>query len=165
MQEPEKLNLAEDEFTVALRKLRPAAGNRSAREVWYEAGYQSGRRSVNLWRATAAALLVGMSGVVTWEHRSGLTRSDPSAAWAVDHAPTRSAPTTNPVAGSDSGMRGQAITNAGSAYLQLRDSLIRDGLDGLERRDLPSGNRSEPRARHDSRELDIENMYLTNVRG
>jgi hypothetical protein len=164
MQEPEKLNLADDELTVALRKLRPAVTKQSARDVWYEAGYQSGRRSVNLWRATAAVLLMGMTAVVTLEHRSGSTTPVTSSEWAVDNAPGRSGPATNPTT-IDSAKTDPAVTTAGSAYVRLRDSLIREGLDGMEARELPSGNPSAPPARHDSRDVDIENVYPVNMRG
>jgi hypothetical protein len=165
MQEPEKLNLADDELTVALRKLRPAATKQSAREVWYQAGYQSGRRSVNLWRATAAVLLMGMTTVVAWERHSGSPMAVPFSGWALEHVPSQSE-REKESAMTKHAQTDPAVTTAGSEYVRLRDSLIRDGLSGLKGRELPSGNPSEPPGERGGPDgLDLLNFYRTNIRG
>src|SRR3954464_11016732 len=71
MREEKELKPDRDELAGGVRKLRPAGPEAAAaREVWFEAGYRAGRRSMNVWRATAALLVIGMTGVAVWEHGS-----------------------------------------------------------------------------------------------
>jgi hypothetical protein len=76
-----------DELTDALKNLQLAPLATSPQEIWYEAGYQKGRRGTNLWRGVAAATaLVSIGLVLSW-------RSLPGPGRQVAHVP-QSTPST-----------------------------------------------------------------------
>jgi hypothetical protein len=76
-----------DELTEALKNLKLAPLAKSPQEIWYEAGYQKGRRGTNLWRGAAAVtVLVSIGLALSW-------RSLPGPGPQVAHVP-QSTPST-----------------------------------------------------------------------
>lgn len=146
MQEPEELK---PDMAESLRKLRPASPPPpTARDIWYRAGYQAGRRPLNAWRATAAFAVIAAATVATLDRRAGTL----PPAHDIAH---KAAPLTP-----ESDDRHMTLT-ADSSYPRLRDSLLRDGLRALGGSELPAGNPSSPPARPTSN----DNLNSINLRG
>ena len=149
MQE-EELSARGDELADALRKMRPALPEAAgARDVWFEAGYRAGRKSLNVWRATAAVLVMGMMGVVAWEHgRQGTVL--PQTPVAVEQLGRPSV---------------QEKVTGDPSYARLRDALVREGLRGLGGSELPSGNPYSPPGERSTLKEHYQDIYPMNLRG
>jgi hypothetical protein len=153
MQEPKDLTPPGSDLPDRMRKLRPVAPpSNTAREIWYEAGYRAGRRSLNLWRTAAACAVIGAVALVALQRQpvGGITTPPAGIVQVSKPAPQR--PSNDP-----------AVTTADSSYARLRDSLIRQGLRGLEGPELPGGNPSTPPSNTANPEL--QSPYYTNMRG
>ena len=141
---PEKDDLIAngDNFAQALRKLRPTAPDpTAARDVWFDAGYRAGRRTANVWKATAALMIAGMVAVATLERR-----------------PVNSVTPPIPVAIGQSEIPVPPLQTAeairGAEYARLRGALLQEGLRGLGGPELPSGNPGSPPGVEPDRRVD-----------
>jgi hypothetical protein len=134
MQESEPLDAAEERVADALRTLRPTART-AARQVWYQAGFQAGRRRMLAWQAaslTAATIAIAV----------GAWRFSPSTLPMAYIAPTGvklSAATrpgnlvrrTEEPPAVDLGRAAQIVWTFSGNYWTQRDLLAQRGLDAL----------------------------------
>ena len=76
MQEPEEIMPRRRELPEALQGLEPAPLRGSAREIWFRAGLEAGRRRANSWRSAAtAAILAAFAATTAALATSHLTQS------------------------------------------------------------------------------------------
>ena len=132
MQDEESIDPADRELAESLRGLQPAAATAQAspQRIWYEAGFQAGRRRANVWRAVAAMIALVAGAAIVWQDRSVpsvsyVNRGAPAA--IVNRAPSAADESSSPV--------------LSAAYLKLRDAVVQDGWKALP---PPSGRNGEP---------------------
>jgi hypothetical protein len=131
MQESVNNNFDDSPVPKILRQLRPVAPPADiAREIWLQAGYQSGRRQVNAWRA-ATGCAVAAIALMSVGHHSPPTDHTPNTIVAVHEPPP------GPIDAA-------ALNPAASDYTRLCAGLLRDGLQSWPSSKLPSGNAAPP---------------------
>ena len=61
MREPEDVNPRHDDMLIVLQRLKPVTPSAGvARSIWYQSGYQAGKRWLNLWRGATVSVVLGM---------------------------------------------------------------------------------------------------------
>ena len=126
MQENNGMNSGKNDLPSALQKLELAPLRNSDREIWYQAGLESGRKQTNRWRAFSAVMVVVAGMMVVWERQPG---------------------TTSPVARTEKSLPAMTVSDESTSvvsYVRLIDSL--SSSDANTRRDVVgSGNGQPPR--------------------
>jgi hypothetical protein len=122
MQEPESLDGAERELAEALGSLQPAPIRTSQREIWYEAGFQAGRRGQGVWKGMAAMLMLLSGSLLISDRRPAPTASE-RIVYVRQEPPalSKAVPTAE---------QNRSIALA-VENLRLRDAIIRDGWNAL----------------------------------
>jgi hypothetical protein len=105
------------ELAEALARLEPGPVGSSQRQIWYEAGARVGRRRATAVVAVAAGVLL------VW-----VMSTKPVSVERVTYVRVPAGPST-PVAAAATGR--EQTPDFASAYPQIRDALMRDGLSGL----------------------------------
>jgi len=133
------LTPAQRELESALRDLRPARPNIDRDRMMFKAGAASARRSLNLWRAAAAVLVVGNAAAMTFALRS--TQPD-RANQVVQAQPAQITPRPGdqPVVAHASWdlplppPSRPLMPSADAGYLPVRDAVLRWGVSALPAR-------------------------------
>jgi hypothetical protein len=111
MQEPEEIKPSRRELPDALQGLEPAPLRGSAREIWFRAGLEVGRRRANSWRAAASVAIVAAALVVAWQSKRTpiqlVTQNQPVLPSSSPHTDTNAAVGSGSIA----------------AYVRLTDAL------------------------------------------
>jgi len=128
MQDSGQVNPIKRGLPEALQNLELAPLRNSLRGIWYQAGFEAGRRQANWWRAVAALLMIASGLVVAWDRR-------PSASGPVAQT-HQMAPATTAVATIDD----HPVSTESAAYARLRDALVQQGLDALSPKEGGAGN-------------------------
>ena len=131
------LTPAQRELENALRDLRPARPNIDRDRMMFKAGAASARRSLNVWRAAAAVLVLGNAAAVTFALRSA---QPDRANQVVDAQPpplVTEQPASQPVvvhASWDPPLPSPGrplMPSADAGYLAVRDAVLRWGVAAL----------------------------------
>jgi hypothetical protein len=118
MQDTREVNPHKPELPAALQGLELAPLRSSPRAIWYQAGFEAGRRQANWWRAAAALVVIGSGALAAWNY--SVPRNSPTFAKIPQSTPWISPATED-----------ASTANAAAAYAQLRDGLVQQGLDAL----------------------------------
>lgn len=119
---------AADELAAALGGLRPAAPRTSARQVWYQAGFEAGRQRARGWQvATAATVLLaaGLMVRVAW----GPGPATPALVERVVYVP--SGPAIPPPARVSPPADATPPEPSAVAVLRLREAVLEGGWTAL----------------------------------
>jgi hypothetical protein len=155
MRAPVKNNFDDPPVPEFLRQLKPTSPPANiAREIWFQAGYQSGRRQMNAWRAATGCAVAAIAFISVW-HPSPPTSQTSNPVVAVTHEPP-----PGPIDAA-------ALNAEASDYARLCDGLLRDGLQSWPGSKLPSGNAAPPLEHRSNLTGDDSEIInnLTNPRG
>lgn len=139
MQEPRPLSSLEQELADSLKGLQLAPMQTSSQQIWYQAGFQVGRRRANAWRAVAGIVAVAALAVQVWAPRPAPLAVE-RIVYVPQGGPARA--TIVPPREEEGPMRS-------TAALRLRNAIIEDGWDAMPH--VHGGADGEPPLRAGSR--------------
>ena len=126
MQEPEQVSTNGRELADALQSLELAPLRSSPRAIWYQAGFEAGRRHARAWRAVAAIVFIACGLAVTWDRQQPAVSSV-----AQIHPVTPAISSVTPLDDHPSSMDF-------AAYARLRNALLQQELDALSSKKIGS---------------------------
>lgn len=126
MQDPEHVSASGREMVEALQSLELAPLPSSPRAIWYQAGFEAGRRQARVWRAVAAIVFIACGLAVTWDVQRPTVNSV-----AQIHPLTPATSTVNPPDDHPS-------STDFAARARLRNALVQQELDALSSKKIGS---------------------------